>query len=281
MLPIYCYTDYRSFLQDAYSLAKETTAAFSYRYFARKAGFSSPNFLKLVIDGKRNLSQDSIPKFTKVFKLGRRERRFFETLVYFNQAGNPEEQAHYYQQLLEFPEYCRAQELAKEQYAYLSRWYYPVVRELVALPDFSEDPEWIARKLERQITPAQARDALEGLCRLRLLVRNDDGLLTQDEPLLTTGDGARMAAAFDYHQQMMDRAKRALHTQTSERREYGALTIALNQKQLKMLKKTIRDFRKVVMNLISQPDEEPDSIYQLNIQLFAHSNDQGSNGGKQ
>ncbi len=55
MRSIFTYTDYRAFLHDAYTHAKATNPAFSYRYFAKKAGFSSPNFLKLVIDGVYNL----------------------------------------------------------------------------------------------------------------------------------------------------------------------------------------------------------------------------------
>jgi uncharacterized protein (TIGR02147 family) len=271
METIYCYTDYRAFLRDAYAQAKNDIPAFSYRYFSRKAGFASPNFLKLVIEGKRNLSTESIPKFAQVFKLQRRARRFFEVLVLFNQAKDPDEQQLYYQQLLEFPEYCHAQELAQEQYEYLSHWYYPVVQDLVVLQDFEEDYQWISHKLGREVSPAQARKAIECLCRLGLLQRDADGLLKQAQQHVTTGDVVRGTAGYAYHQQMMDRAKTALHTQSPEKWEYGALTLAVNKKQLKLLKHAIRDFRKVVLNLTSQKGEISEAVYQLNIQLFGHT----------
>lgn len=57
---IYEYLEYRIFLADAYQAGKENVSAFSYRYLARKAGFSSPNFIKLVMDGERNLSMESV-----------------------------------------------------------------------------------------------------------------------------------------------------------------------------------------------------------------------------
>ena len=47
------------------SYLKATKPQFSYRYFSRVAGFSSPNFLKLVAEGQRNLSPKSIAKFAK------------------------------------------------------------------------------------------------------------------------------------------------------------------------------------------------------------------------
>ena len=48
--------DYRVFLGEYDKAAKENLPAFSYRYFSQKAGYRSPVFLKLVIDGQRNLS---------------------------------------------------------------------------------------------------------------------------------------------------------------------------------------------------------------------------------
>ncbi len=272
MQPIYGYTDYRAFLRDAYTEAKQRLPAFSYRYVAQKAGFRSPNFLKLVIEGQRNLTSDSVSRFAKVFALKRKERRFFEILVHFNQTTNPEEQRHYYEQLLEFPEFCQAQTLAQEQYEYLSHWYYPVIQELTLLPDFDEEPGWIVRRLGRKVSEVQVRKALECLCRLRLLQRNADGILQPSQAHLTTGDTPRAATALQYHQQMMDLAKAALQSQPAQQREYGALTISVTAAQLKLLKNAIRDFRRVVLNLATpNTNEPPQAVYQLNIQLFGHT----------
>jgi hypothetical protein len=56
--------------------AKEQDRFFSHRFFARKAGFSSPNFLKLVMSSQRNLTHESIvvrfihsPAGAKVMKI--------------------------------------------------------------------------------------------------------------------------------------------------------------------------------------------------------------------
>ena len=66
---IFAYTNYRSFLKDLYDHKKKTTSYFSYRYFSKKAGFSSHNVLKLIINGERNIAYDSIPKFSKALEL--------------------------------------------------------------------------------------------------------------------------------------------------------------------------------------------------------------------
>jgi uncharacterized protein (TIGR02147 family) len=57
---IYNFSDYRDFLKDRYRQLKEADSLFSFRYFSKEAGFGSPNYLKLVMDGKRNLSTEAI-----------------------------------------------------------------------------------------------------------------------------------------------------------------------------------------------------------------------------
>lgn len=58
---VYGYLDYRAFLADLYTAKK--ARGFSYRSFSRRAGLSSPNYLKLVIDGQRNLSAKMAERF--------------------------------------------------------------------------------------------------------------------------------------------------------------------------------------------------------------------------
>ena len=53
------HTDYRAYLREMVTYLKASRPQFSYRYFSRIAGFTSPNFLKLVAEGQRNLTPDA------------------------------------------------------------------------------------------------------------------------------------------------------------------------------------------------------------------------------
>ncbi|MDO8526642.1 MAG: TIGR02147 family protein [Deltaproteobacteria bacterium] len=268
MEPIFTYTDYRQFLRDKYGDLKAKNAAFSYRYFSQKAGFSSPNFLKLVIDGKRNLSPESIHKFSEAFKLGKKEQRFFELLVHYAQALDPHQKQYYYQQLLEFPTYQKAHHLEKEQYTYLSHWYYPVILEMVSLPFFKEDPEWISAQLGKKISPKEAKDSLDCLLALNLLKR-DGAKLVPTHSAMTTGEEARSLAAYSFHEQIFEQAKEALNQQSPDEREFAAITMAISETQLKKIKELMRDFRKLVLNYLSQETSPPNAVYQFSAQLFS------------
>ncbi|RYZ61649.1 MAG: TIGR02147 family protein, partial [Proteobacteria bacterium] len=66
---IYGHTNYREYLAAFYKAKKESKRGYSYRQFSQQAGFTSPNFLKLVIEGKRNLSPQSIEQFLTALSL--------------------------------------------------------------------------------------------------------------------------------------------------------------------------------------------------------------------
>ena len=55
---VFSYVDYRRYLADYYAHAKKCHYGFSFRVFSKRAEISSSNYLRLVIDGKRNLTSE-------------------------------------------------------------------------------------------------------------------------------------------------------------------------------------------------------------------------------
>jgi uncharacterized protein (TIGR02147 family) len=78
---IYDYIDYRQYLHDYYLYHKTKDSEFSYRFLAKMIGFSSPNFVKLVIDGQRNIGKESLPKIIDALGLKKKEAEYFSYLV--------------------------------------------------------------------------------------------------------------------------------------------------------------------------------------------------------
>src|SRR5689334_749136 len=99
---VYGYLDYRAFLRDHYAAKKASSRAFSYRSFSKRAGVASPNYLKLVIEGKRNLSAKMAERFGHACGLDADASRYFVNLVAFNQAKTSIERAQCYDRLTGF-----------------------------------------------------------------------------------------------------------------------------------------------------------------------------------
>jgi hypothetical protein len=132
MNSVFNYVNYRRFLKDYYQQAKAEKKYFSYRYFSRRAGINSPNFLKVVIEGKRNLSSKTIDKFANALGLNRNEAMFFRRLVVFNQAKTASEKQESYIILREIANQMRQNSKSADFHGSFEKWYTNVVRELIA-----------------------------------------------------------------------------------------------------------------------------------------------------
>lgn len=264
---IFEYDDYRHFLRDTYSYLKSTSSHFSFRYFSKKAGFKSPNYLKLVIKGSRNLTDESTKKFAQALRLSKFEWEYFNLLVQFNQAKTPSQRSELAQRIVNSKGYREVHPLSPLQFAYYSSWYYVPVRELVGTPEFVEDPEWLASRLVPQITVPQARQALLDLEELGLLVRNERGELRQANQTITTENEVSSAAVVNYHKDMLELAARAIDLIDRNEREVSAACIPVSKKTAAQLKLMIQDFRKQLLCLAAQ-DENPEVVYQVGVQFF-------------
>jgi len=264
---IFDFLDYRKYLQAYYTAAKEHNTVFSYRWFSKKAGYSSPNFLKLVIDGERNISPDSIDRFAAVLGLRGADKRFFADLVAFNQAETDKDRNLAFERVAASRRFKAARKLDHTYFRYLSNWYYPAIREMVARADFTEDPAWIGRQLVPQVQPALVATALELLLELGLVVRGDNGKLSRGNPSISTGHEVRSLAIGNYHRQMMSRAAESIESVPRERRDISALTVCIPLDRVGDLKERIQGFREVLLDLCDR-SESPEAVYQINIQLF-------------
>ncbi len=264
---VFEYENYRVYLRDTYSFQKARSRHFSYRNFSRRAGFSSPNFLKLVIEGERNLSSESIAKFITALRLSKAEGEFFHHLVRFTQARNASERAEGARLILQSKGFQRVYPLKQAEFSYYACWYYIPVRELVSLVDFQEEPQWIAKKVFPAITTSEATQALHDLETLGLLCRDHDGKLRQAQKTVVTGNEVASSSVADYHREMLQKAADSIDTVPRAQREISAACIPVSKATAAKIKTMIQEFRDEILSLAAQ-DEAPETIYQVNMQLF-------------
>jgi uncharacterized protein (TIGR02147 family) len=266
-IAIFEYDNYRAYLRDLYRFYKETKPCFSYRYFSQKAGFRSPNFLKLIIEGKRNLSSESIERFTDALNLSKKEADFFRVLVHLNQARTIGEKKLYAEQLMQSRSFRSIHPLRQDQYRYYRDWYNIPIREMTVLPEFSEDPGWIARRLVPTISPQQAQRALDLLFQLGLLKRDESGRIVQSDAFISTGDEVTFTSVANYHRAMIQKGSEALDRFAGPDRDISSVTMALSEEGFREIKSLIQKFRKELLAIADQ-EKRPDGVYQVNFQLF-------------
>jgi len=265
---VYDFLDHRAYLAAYYQAAKRTRPSFSFRLFSKLAGLRSPNFLKLVIDGERNLGADSVARFTQALGLEGADAEFFSDLVAFGQAQTLADKNRAFERIAASRRFRAARRIDGELFAYLSHWYNPVIRELAARDDFQEEPRWIAAQLRPQVSPAEAAEAMKLLLSLGLLVRDPStGRIARGEPTLTTEHEVRSVGAAAFHRQMLERAAQSIDTVRGPERDLAALTVCVSAETVALVKQRIHQFREALTELCDA-DTQGSTVYQLNIQWF-------------
>ena len=263
---VYEYLDVRTYLRDLYAAKKVQGRGFSYRAFSRRAGLSSPNHLKRVIDGERRLTPPMALTYAEAIGLDPRETEYFQAMAEFSSAQTTAKRAEAFQRLAGFRQVQREHRLEFAHAAYHSRWYLPAIRELVLHPEFQEDPAWIAPRMLPPIRQAEAAEALDILFELGLLDRDEDGRVIQGDAVLSTGPETGMYVA-SYHRAMLERASEAIDLVHRDDRDISSITFAGDDATLHEIKGRIQRFRKELV-AIAAAAPPGDRVIQLNFQLF-------------
>lgn len=264
------FSDYRAYLRAMIAWLKAHRRGFSYRSFSLKAGFSSPSFLKLVADGQRNLSAESVERVATGLGLDRREAEAFAVLVELGQAPTDSLKNRAYTKLARLVQRDPVKRLEAAQFEAYSHWYTMVLREMAALPDFDDAADALARRLRYKTRPEEVQRGLDNLVALGLLVRGPDGRLAQADRNLTTGPEVRSLAVRNFHRQMLNRVIEALDRVPLSERNVSGVTVPLSRRQYARVVELLQTLRREVLAIAEdvQDDDDPREVHQLAFGLI-------------
>ena len=268
---IFLYSNYREFLRDYYLAQKKSVPKLTFRLFAQQAGFSSASFQKLVMDGKKNLTMESILKISRAVRLNKKAGEYFKALVFFNQVKTLEEKKYFLKIIDSFRKKNKPEKLLPREYDYLKEWYHCVIREMVDFPDFKEDPEYINKKLLYAVKPDAIRKSLDFLLETGFLVRDGNGKLTKKDKTLATGEIVDQeilgTIARNHHCSMIDLARKAASNLPKEERSVSNTTLGISAAAYESVLKRIEQLRLEILE-IAAADPAADRVFQLNVNLF-------------
>jgi uncharacterized protein (TIGR02147 family) len=262
------YTNYRKYLGDWFSEEKKKTPHFSHRYLAQKLELTTPNFILLVIQGKRNLSRTTVFKLCRFMKLTNIETEYFENLVNYAQAKRHDEKDRYFNSIIAMRHDLKVAKIEDWQYEYYNKWYNLVVRELVVQPDFNGDFRALAKKIAPQITETEARRSVELLLKLNLIKLESGKYVQTDEVISTESEASSLAVAM-FHRTMSQLAGESIERFLQKERSITSCTVRLNEDDFLSIKREAFDFmRKAAEIAEAKNNDGPARVYQLNMQLF-------------
>ena len=261
------YSNYRKFLKDLYADKKKRFSFFSNRYFCRKSGVKSPSLLKEVIEGKRNLTDKTISAFAKGFGLNENDTKFFNLLVFFNQSKDPQVKQQLLEQMRGLTRKVKQEAIPIDLYAYYSKWYHPVIRELACILDWKEDFSILARSVSPPIKKTEARKSVTLLLELGFLIKTNDGKYKQSHPAITTGREVTSVGVRSLNRRLSVMGTEAVDRYPPSERDITSLTIGISKKSYSLIKEEIQEFKNRVIRIVDD-DKESNRVYNLNVHLF-------------
>jgi len=261
------YTDYRAYLADWLHARKSEGHPVSNRWIAQKMGINSTSWLTQILRGARNLTKDTANRLSEILKHDAAQSRYFETLVFFNQARTLDKRNRYYRELSVLQKGRAAKVVNAGQYDFYSAWYHSAVRSLIGMGGFDGDFARLASLITPAITPAQARASVELLEKLGLIVKDEQGRYSLKDTAITTGDEVRSLAISNFQLETIRLAQEAFDRFKTPDRDIRTLSVGVSAKVLKEIHTVLADARRRIVELVNA-DPDADRVVQINMQVF-------------
>ena len=265
MRPITEYQDYRAYIADYYAY-KKRTSAFTWREFAKLAGFGSPVYLKQVAEGKFNLSESAVARVAAAMNLVGYEVDYFGSMVAYAHAKTESARHENFAKMVAIAEENKVEVVGAESFKFFDSYKNVLLRELApAMPNAR--PMDMAKACRPELSAAEVSDALKFLVKSGLLTRDKNGNYRQcSKSVKMDNSTAKSLAATELQRQMGELALAALDYPKAERDMTG-LTLGMSERCYAEVVRELAECRRRIVALV-QSDSVVEKVYRLNMQLF-------------
>lgn len=277
MKPVTEYRDYRCCMQDFYDERKRT-CSFTWREFARLAGFTSPTYLKLVCEGKSSLSELGIERVASAMNLGGFEYAYFRSLVRYNQAKDDETKKNAFASMKDIAKANKIRVVDGDAFTYFESWKNPVLRELVAMMP-GATPEDVAEMCWQPITADEVRKSLDFMVSVGILQRKSKNVYVQTDKALVGNSEVMPLVVRSMHREMAGFAQKAIDEYDIHERDVSGVTMGIDRETYEQIVRELDSCRRKIV-AIANMSKEPCQVYRLNLQMFplsknTHKNNEG------
>lgn len=275
------YMDFRQYLASFFEYKRKLTASdirpYNYAAFSAGANIKSPNYLKMIIEGRRNLSEEMVLKFAKALGLNKEATEDFELLVSYGQATDPADRNMFLKKLSEHRVQAKLKtgEIDKKTWEKIPNWAAWVIYAMVDQEGVKYDTKTLKELLRGKASEDEIEQALQSLFNSGELVLDPE---TQEvrkaRALIESAEDVPVALVRKLQAQLMYLGLESLYQDAANEREFGTLTLSLTKQEFEEIKFKLRQMRKQINkdNSIARTTSKGDKVYQLNIQLFPVTN---------
>ena len=265
MKSVFEYKDYHLFMQDYYD-ERQRLGAFSWREFCKSAGFTSPNFLKLVCMGQSKLSKVKVDDVAKAMGLVGYEADYFRAMVAFCNADKDDAKKAALLEMQKIALEHKVRVVDGDAFQYYESWKYPVLRELAPMMS-GACPRDLADACKEHVSAEEVRDVLNFLVKAGFLKKDGEKVYTQTEQTVIGSNEALPIAIRAMHKEMANMAARAVDRYSAGERFFTGVTLGVNQEASARIAKELDACCRKVLAIANEYNDL-DQVCRINFQFF-------------
>lgn len=256
-----------SYLNATY-LWKKKTEKLSLDKLSEALNLKSKSHLHGVLNKNKTLSIGLREQFSEYLGHNRTKAEYLRLIVALDQCKKKDEEHQIFRALSKIL-YTQKGEtcFAPDRYEYLSKWYYPVLKELVQILPNATHAE-LGKKIFPPLRRKQVQMGLATLTRLGIAEGEEHTPLKINNTNIHTCEEASSSAIYQYQKKVISLGIDALVDIPKSERDISVITMNVNPERLPELKKMFEKFRKQLIEFGETEIKNDDEIYQMNLQLF-------------
>ena len=235
---------------------------YSLRAFARDLGLR-PSHLSQILNDKKGVSQALASQIGLKLNLPNNELQYFLDSVESIHGRHEVVRQNAMMRVHRFLNDEKCFSISLDHFSIISDWYHFALLELLKLDSYSRAPKDMARALG--ITEEVVMEAISRLRRVGLLESGDD--LLPNSKYHGISSEVPAAAIQAYHAQILNIATAAIKKQSVTKRDFSAITVAIDKAKIPEVKAKIRKFQEDMGQYLESSDGK-DSVYCLSVQFF-------------
>lgn len=264
---IYNYFDYREYLNDIFVHFKQVDPSYSHRKFLADAQIPGSTYLLRVLRVKRKLSLKYVANFSEAMKHNSSETQFFTMLVSFCNEKNVNKKDLILKNLLKIRSEKTTYALEDKKLRYFEKWYYPVMRDLVALVNFDDDYNALGRMLVPSIKSEQAKGAVAFLLKNGFIrPREDNSGYEPSEPIVATPPSVNSTILSQFHKKNLQLDIDAFENSLLSDRSISSVTMSVSKGTFEKIRIEVQEFRKRLIAL-AREDNKPSMVCRVGFQV--------------
>ncbi len=261
---VFEYMNISLFLQDYYQLQKSLNQKFSYENWSQALGFSNKTLLRMIVQGKRQITENSKIKFQQVIKFNPLEKEYFDVLVDYSQAKSAKQRQVIGSRLIQIQrqtfiqaQFSATSELVKSAYG-------PIILTIISSVTEPISAAHIAELLKLETTQVSA--VLNELEMAKAIIKTSTGYMAE-QTSFKIPDLFGHQNLKTFYKFWIEQSAKAMDL-PPEIRRYRSLQIPLSKDEFEEVVHKVNDFAMTLLCQFEKNTMHERKMYLINTALF-------------